>query len=807
MDMDTDADKSQFFSLTWKAVILLSLVLVAVNATLAVLVYMQADRQFELAQQSNRTQQTRELSALLEHGYQTLSGFARFIPLLRSDRQLGEVSEAEQLFSMLEWQGALLDVEWGVRSVHYAEPGKPLTRHWPKNAGSDGLQELMEKSRTRERPENSLRCRPDCTQYVAVPLLSGGHLVLGQSLGELILKFRRLSGADIAVLGSPSPIPKGIEGEQRFLGAWGLEMPAVSNPAFIYPLLDAYSRSRDFAAASAGPGLFKYGGEWYELFLVNMADAEDISFMLVDRVTDRLDNIRRATRNSAMIGLLGLLVSESLLLFLLRTPMKRLRGLVRALPLLAENAFEQLRAELRYKHSGHFGRDEIDVLMASVDDLADRMDALSRKREDAERNLIRMADHDALTDLYNRRRFQAEFERVLEHAHRYQHSGALLYFDLDHFKYINDLSGHQTGDALLRLVSERLRTIVRATDVLARLGGDEFALLLPEAGAESAMTTATKLQETLQRLEMPVRGRTHRVSASIGITLFPDHGIDTRDLMSNADLAMYHAKEQGRGRWHLFSVDDHALELLDKRATWREKIERALKEDRFELHFQPILHTASGRIARHEVLLRLREPDGDLVYPDRFIPVAEHSGQIGAIDRWVTARAVELMIADEDLSLSVNLSGSVMSDPELYAWLKQLIGNEELCSGRLVFEVTETAAVENLAAAGRMMNDIRKLGCRFALDDFGTGFASYGHLKDLPVEYVKIDGSFIRNLSTSKDDELFVSAMVKVAKGLGKATVAEFVEDAETLEMLRGMGVDFAQGYYIGRPDKALKTV
>ncbi|WP_177418410.1 bifunctional diguanylate cyclase/phosphodiesterase [endosymbiont of Lamellibrachia barhami] len=426
------------------------------------------------------------------------------------------------------------------------------------------------------------------------------------------------------------------------------------------------------------------------------------------------------------------------------------------------------------------------------------------ERQQAEENLAWLADHDPMTELFNRRRFHIEFEAMLQAAKRYGHTSALLYFDLDQFKDINDTSGHQAGDALLRVVAERLRAVTRESDLLARLGGDEFALALRETSKEEAIGVAQKIQEELSRVEMPVRGNRHKISASIGIVLYPLHGITVHDLMANADLAMYQAKDAGRDSWHLFSADENIREQIETKLQIKEQIEQALLQDSFVLHFQPIQQISDGRISHYEVLVRMQEQDGSLIPPGLFIPIAETTGLIHKIDRLILKKAIkrleQLQQSHRNITFSVNLSGMVVDDPRLLPYLKKQLAKHQVDPGSLVFEVTETAAVSSITAAKQLMEQIKALGCRFALDDFGVGFSSFFYLKQLPVDYVKIDGSFIQQLASNKEDQIFVKALSEVAKGFGKQTIAEFVEDEATLQLLAELGIDYAQGFHIGKP-------
>ena len=422
-----------------------------------------------------------------------------------------------------------------------------------------------------------------------------------------------------------------------------------------------------------------------------------------------------------------------------------------------------------------------------------------------EGNLAWLADHDPLTNLFNRRRFSEELEKVLSLADRYERPGALLFFDLDRFKYVNDTSGHQAGDALLKMVADMLSKTIRTNDITGRLGGDEFAIILPEIKAEDAIEVAKKILVHLDKAELTISGRTHKISASIGIALFPEHGCNVHDLLAIADLAMYQAKDTGRGAWHLFSEADRSRERMHTLVHWKEKIEYAHLHDNFLLYLQPIVSLKTKQIVYYEVLLRMRDKDGLILSPDGFIPAAEHTGLIHAIDHMVLRKAIELAAnvnihGSRDVKFSINLSAHAFNDPELLPTIKRQLDCHDIDPGILIFEITETAALQDLPGARSLMVEIKELGCGFVLDDFGVGFSSFYYLRELPVDTIKIDGSFIRNLVNSKDDQILVRALCSVARGFNKTITAEFVENEETLAMLETMDIDYVQGYFIGKP-------
>lgn len=427
-------------------------------------------------------------------------------------------------------------------------------------------------------------------------------------------------------------------------------------------------------------------------------------------------------------------------------------------------------------------------------------------KKEAEKRIVWMAEHDPLTDLCNRRKFIEEFEKSLRTAMRYTHSNSLLLLDLDQFKDINDISGHRAGDELLKLVAKCLKQVVRYTDLVARLGGDEFAVLMPETDEQGAITLANKILQQLNKIQLEYGTVKHKVTGSIGVVGFPLHDATIHELMGFADLAMYKAKSAGKNTYHVFSADDQTREQLETRVFWKHKIEEALENNHFVLHYQPILNIEHNTIQHYEVLIRMRDPgSGEMRMPGKFIEIAEEVGLIQSIDQFVIQHAIsqlsKLHKDGKDVKFAINLSGSMVDAPVLLPFLKRVIKKYEVDPTKLIFEVTETAAVSNLQQAKLMMTAIKALGCQFSLDDFGVGFASFSYMRQLPIDIIKIDGIFIKDLDKNADDQLFVKALIDVAKGLGRKTIAEFVENRDILTLLRQYGVDYAQGYHIGRPE------
>ncbi len=421
-----------------------------------------------------------------------------------------------------------------------------------------------------------------------------------------------------------------------------------------------------------------------------------------------------------------------------------------------------------------------------------------------EEQLVHLATHDPLTGLHNRREFSAILERHLLSVKRYGGQGAILWMDLDGFKEINDGLGHKVGDELLASIAHRMKSTIRESDVLARLGGDEFAILYPNVDSTQAEIAATRLLEAIRQHTANIQGQAIRTTASIGIVVFPKHGTQPTELLMQADVAMYRAKKQGRNRFCVYSPEQENMEVPEQRIDWLRRVREALENDGFILYAQPILDLKTDEIVRYEILLRLVDRDGGIIPPGAFLDIAEQFGLSGDIDRWVLRKATRILsdtkIMEKGISFAINLSPRTMTDREFLQQISEMPALNVIGPVRLVMEITETAAIYNIHVAKDFLRTLRGQGYEFALDDFGMGFSSFYQLKNLDVDYLKIDGSFIRNLSSDPVDRHLVQAMVHLAAGLGKQTIAEFVEDQGALDMLREMGVDCAQGFHIGRP-------
>ncbi|OFZ99050.1 MAG: hypothetical protein A2Z44_10280 [Betaproteobacteria bacterium RBG_19FT_COMBO_58_11] len=424
------------------------------------------------------------------------------------------------------------------------------------------------------------------------------------------------------------------------------------------------------------------------------------------------------------------------------------------------------------------------------------------------------ASHDALTSLVNRHEFERRLQELVESAQSSRISHALLYIDLDQFKLVNDTCGHVAGDELLRQLSTLLSAKIRTVDTLARLGGDEFGLLLPGCGIEQAQVIAEKLREEISEFRFMWEAKTFAVGASIGLVEITQETGGIANLLSAADTACYMAKDRGRNRVCVHRAQDAEVRRLHGEAEWVSRITRAFEENRFQLYYQKIIPLHPDRHPEYrEILLRLIDEAGQLVPPMAFIPAAERYGLMPSIDRWVVRTLFAWMKAHhrhqlaENIRYSINLSGQSLGDDAFTDFVEDQFHLSGVLPGRICFEVTETAAISNLAHAMRMMSKLQAMGCGFSLDDFGSGMSSFAYLKNLPVDSIKVDGAFVRDMLTDPIDCAMVEAIIRIGHVMGLKTIAEYVESEAIMQRLAELDVDYVQGFGMHRPEPLIKPV
>ncbi|MDX1516076.1 MAG: EAL domain-containing protein [Woeseiaceae bacterium] len=414
--------------------------------------------------------------------------------------------------------------------------------------------------------------------------------------------------------------------------------------------------------------------------------------------------------------------------------------------------------------------------------------------------------HDSLTGLMNRNGFESSLVASLATARSSNVEHCLLHIDLDQLHVVNDLMGHQEGDALIRRVAKSLRGMLRDSDYLARLGGDEFAVLLTKCSMDQGQRVAEKIRSAVSELTVIAANRQLDVTASIGAVAIDRDSEGIVGAMAAAEIACKGAKDNGRDRIEIFEQDNTTLIRRSEEIEWIGRVQEALREDRFELYCQPVLPIDEDEAPHYEILVRMLDDDGGVLPPATFLPAAERYQLMPLIDRWVihnTLHSLDALWGAIDASgavFCINLSGQSLTNNGFMTFVIDELRQFGVAADRICFEITETAAISNIDEANRFIAEIRAIGCRFALDDFGAGLSSFGYLKVLDVDYLKIDGSFIRELTTDRISQSMVEAICQIGRTMGLSMIAEYVGDDATVELLRGIGVDYLQGYHIGKP-------
>ncbi|WP_169828855.1 bifunctional diguanylate cyclase/phosphodiesterase [Marinobacterium jannaschii] len=931
-------------SIKWKAVIFLSAVLISISGLMVGLYTWSIENLEQRQQEVFRDSAITALDGLLSDWRNEQTQLAVLIPGLSNVDSALRTEQRDEIKRALETHWQRLSLYIDVNYLHlFSEDGHSITGIH-RNYDTTALQlEIIRKNVQEvldtEEPGNFLICDSQCSLYVVEPFILDngvrGVIAIGRNIADIASRYFRQTGADLALI-----LPGARNrNDERYLEQWNQEVWALSHVNRRLPLLRQLQASSgpspDGAEVTAASGrtyritelaLQSHQNFQGELTLLSIADVTEVKAAQATTI-----------RAGVVTGLIGLLLSELLLVWLIWRPTERLRSLAAALPLLADNRFRDAQSRIETPRS-RLLPDEFDVLENSALNLCSQLEQLNiqveertgslksnmeeqkRAREfmhrvldtapmviltqdlhgtiymmnrigrtltgwdgendhnpdfyslhlteslptdvqsrmmsiidqtamgfqheghlrdagrlhymtwfhstvtgeagqslilsvgvdlteriEAEQKLSWLASHDPLTSLVNRHSFQERLRQAVAEGRR----GALLFIDADHFKYINDTAGHAVGDRVLKTISTTLLENTRDTDVVSRLGGDEFIILLPRANYIDARKVMAKLSRLLNGSITLSDGSLQHFSCSIGGALYPDHGHTDEELLAHADMAMYQAKQRGQGQWHLFDETESILQRIQTDVHWQDQIRRALEQNRFQLHFQPIMQIDRCEVSHHEVLLRMVMDNGDIAMPGQFIEVAERTGLIGQIDQWVLAATMRYLAEYQEtfgdrLKLAVNVSAPTLQAPGFTKIFFRLCHRYQIKPSQIIIEITETAFLDDLNTAKQTLQMLVDQGCQIALDDFGVGYSSFNYLKKMPLTYVKLDGSYIKGLAESDEEQLFVRCLSEMVRGFGMITVAEFVETPEVLNILRRLGVNYAQGYLIGKPSPEL---
>ena len=928
--------KQIFLSIKWKAFALTSAFLALLFTVLALGITYTLKKDFDVRRLQTYQRNQSELLAITNSTINRIQQISSIIAVSNQTVDLKEAFRtpeiAAQAFSDLWFQ---LDLIVGISSAAIFTHQNKQLAFWGEE--NDLPLELVKKTNETETPHSNISCPTTCKIYIATPYLRygvhGGTSIYSTPMTNVILDFEAMTNTDIGIINTHTTK---TTRNKNYLPNWQANLIAVTSPDTSRAIIEKASASYQFEQLTRTPIHIIGKNKVIELFafpLPGQKEENPEKIILLTDVTESLNSLNTNLTYVIMVALIGLLLSELLLLLILYRPVKKLQHIASYLPLLAKNDFDSAaKAFAGLKNQSSAFIDESDVINETAIELSSQLKELHREvqnrtleieterdfitrllntahalmitqnklgqialvnhhtlkitgyqqdqllnqnfskllhydnrlpdtrlqiqelihgerseynhesdlqckdkevihmawfhtrlagrendqhlilsiaidiseRKKAEEHLGWLASHDPLTGLFNRRRFSEELDRAFSSSIRYNHIGAVLFFDLDEFKDTNDTSGHHVGDMLLRRVAETLKSCIRETDVIARLGGDEFALLILESSEQDATKTAERVRESLSQISITGKNRIHRVSTSIGVVLFPEHGESIEELLTNADIAMYQAKEAGKNGWRLYNAEEYGREYINQRVFWRDKVKQVLAENLITMYYQPIVNLSNNVISHYEALLRVPDEKGNPLPPTELILSAEKSGLIPELDQKIVTEVLHdqarLCRANIEPTVAINLSGISFHNPDIVVKIQREIEKNHIDPRRIIFEITETAAVSDIGITIKIMDELKKIGCLFALDDFGVGFSSLYYLKQFPVDFVKIDGSFIRELHCQPDDQVLVKALVDVSRAFRKKTVAEFVENDKTLELLKDLGVHYAQGYHVGKP-------
>ncbi|MCU7836412.1 MAG: EAL domain-containing protein [gamma proteobacterium symbiont of Taylorina sp.] len=759
-------------------------------------IYSQAKKNFEEQLYVQQLEHINVLHDLINYSSQVMEQLIESLAQLKLDNnKTGD----RKLSDLIGESWSDLQIAWDLKSLGFFHSEAKKSFYWGEQEAD--LNKLYQIVLQTERPQHQFVCQIHCVLYIAVPVLIQGELKgvisIGKSIAETLISFEKITQADIGIL-------------------LNMKIPAITNEKNNRPLLQELllhnvliSRVSGDVSTQTIQKLFNKQHYYISFSPVNLDSKA--SFIIINNIEHSYQYLQSELKNIIFIGLFSLFITLILLFFLLENALIRIKYFSTALPFLSmttPDRYQQARAILAKVSRSKYGFDELDQLNTTSIQLSEQLEQLENDSKEKTLQISWIASHDSLTGLYNRHYFHGEFKKIITIAKRYQNKVALFYLDLDQFKIINDTQGHKMGDQLLIQVANVLKSqLNRESDLLCRLGGDEFAIVTPITEIQGTVSLAGKINQLIYNLEF--NNIAHQVGFSIGVSIYPEHGNSIYELLSNADLAMYKAKESGFNQYHIYDPNNNYHQELNKKLEWKQLIEKTIAEKQLTLYYQPILNLHTQVISHYECLLRIIKENGEVMGPVDFIQYAEELGLIETIDILVIKLAIEQHIElqkknKSHLKLAINLSGRSINNDKVKAEIKSSLKNPEVCSEKIIFEITETSAVTNFSSAQIFISEIRALGCQVALDDFGTGFSSFYYLKNMSFDYIKIDGAFIKRIETDKEDKIFVKALSDVARALGKKTIAEFVETENIIDILKELKIDYAQGYHISKPLPAI---
>jgi len=808
---DDDTNKASespklFFSLKWKTLAIISLVFALAFVILSYIIYTEGTRLFQnQIAESIRNNST----ALLWENRRNLIEIGTSISLMSKGPE--SENSKEGLIKYLDNNWDLMELEWGLESLLIYDLATEESLFW----GLDNklnIKDFLQRD-TAKGPSTRIICTDRCSIYAKVPMffISGEkkYLFIGAGLVDFILNFAHNNQLKAALVRPQQGKGKADDN----ITPWGMQIAGMTDRKHYFPIVRQLSQEASFEEVKQeGKIIVLEDNTHYYLYAIALQqDAENTDYLLLaNDISTEKQRVYDTMINGGIITLISLLSAVVLIFYVLNDPMRRIQQQAKLLPLLAKKKFEEVREKTNQNTRHRFIHNELDVLENTAVELSTELEKLHKEIEIRAEELERMALYDVLTGLANRRMFVEQLNALIKNAQKHTERFGVVFIDLDNFKRINDTLGHDIGDELLIEVSNRLKTAVRDTDVVARLGGDEFTLLLPQL--KSLKDAKLALDKVLEQFQRPVvlNKNDYKITPSIGAAIGPDNGVASEDLMRCADMAMYKAKRNGKNCYFFFTNEMN--DALQKEIKLEGELLDAIDAREFRLYYQPIVDLSSGKVVGVEALLGWLHPQRGLLAPFHFIDMLENNGQIVALGSQIFELAClgKLYLNHfglEDIRVSLNVSAKQFNDPLLLDKLQDALDTHNINPDAFQIEITEQTLMTNIEKQAKTIRHLQEIGFKIAIDDFGTGYSSLAYLKELPLDTLKIDRSFIKDIPYEKNDMEIVSAVTAMAKKINIKVVAEGIEIQDHEEFLKKIECEFGQGYLYSKPESISKIV
>lgn len=811
MESQVTPDVSHFISLKWKIMISVSLILIVINGIISIINYNSLENQFTSGQIERLEHQQRENSKLLEGMVQRLEDFIKILQLNQPDG-----SQVSVIKNSLDQQWDHFQSLLELKSAILISPHGKVLKEWG-SLSNNPYKEVYQHVITKSHPIGGLSCVDDCHFYLASTIedQSGKPhiLIIFQSINHWLSKLKIASGADTGVITIQKNLPKhpNVNNIKRILPQWDAEIIGLTAPQMNFELLESLATNTSIKKAINQNNYLRKSARDLNIQFISL-ETKNLQYptflVLINDITDSKEEIRSGVTKTIITALLGILITGLFIVLSLWSPINHLTTLSKQLPLLATGNFELVKQRLKRNKPKNTVKDELDILDEAAFSLTGQLERLEHQVHSREKELEKNALFDELTGLANRRLFMDRISVALSELSRSSDQFAVLFLDLDQFKRINDSLGHAQGDQLLLEVAKRLSACVRKSDTVARLGGDEFTILLTHLDDSfDATSIAVKILEAL-RQPIQLQNREVIVTTSIGIAIAPENGNDSETILRNSDLAMYKAKGMGRDSYHYYtaSMNTEAQELL----ALENELRTAIDNNEFELYYQPQIDLDSGVIVGVEALLRWNSPTRGLTTPFVFMDILEDTGLIVPLGEHILKTACAHAyywnsLNIHEIKVAVNLSARQFNDPNLVSCIMLILEEEELDSRFLELEITESMLMDNIQDTISTLQKLKKLGLTLSIDDFGTGYSSLSYLKQFPVDVLKVDKDFVKDIPQDQSDMAITSAVLAMAHKLNLKVVAEGIESKAQIEFLKQNQCETGQGYFFSRPQTADK--